>query len=314
MSTPKGDYIPINTIEDIDPQNITIRDLNKRYIDRDGNRYATRFNLQNRKVEVVQIVKGMHEAKRIQQQRMIDRSRPTGSSGPAMDDGANDIEDFEDSTPTAAPAAPVAEESAPPADEFDSVDTSESAGFDADAVAPFIEQQFIEEVEADFERIKQRQIGVINNLKNSGAFVGPLDDRLGHIIREMETDAWGKCEAAINYSKELRSYPRPVSYYLTKLGSEHKARVEAQTEDHRKLELIRRWELQRAFQEAYTEVQAAAQLAQGLLDAIGSEQRDALGGTAKQQLEDAGTSLEFMQSEIMEKLKKIQHWRHRYGS
>lgn len=301
MADPRGDYIPINSIEDIDPANITIRDLNKRYIDRYGNRYATRFNLQNRKVEIVQIVKGMHEAQRIKQQRIMDQARSAAPEPARTLDDANEENNITD-------------DQEPIEDTFDEpVDTSGAAPADTDSVMPFIEQQFIDEVEADYERIKQRQQGVINNLKNSGVFVGPLDEQLANVIREMETDAWGKCENAINYSKELRSYPRPVSYYATKLSPEHKTKVESMDDEQRKLELIRRWELQKAFESAYTAVRVAGERAKGLVDGLTPEQYEQTPAAQRQNLDDAKTSVQFMLDEVNEKLGKINLWRQRYG-
>ncbi len=295
---PKGDYIHINSIDDIDPGSITIRDLNKRYIDRSGNRYATRFNLQNRKVEIVQIVKGMHEAQRIKQQRAVDRTRPeTEPARPGQGSlPAPEPENEEDDT---FGEAVDTEEAVPPPG--------------MDQVAPFIEQQFIDEVEADFERIKQRQQGIINNFKNSGLFAGERDEKLTTMVRQMEAEAWPKCENAINYSKELRSYPRPVSYYATKLSAENKTRLDAQPDDPKKLALIRRWELQRSFEDAYLAVRRAAESAKELLGAMTPETYERLGGQQKQHVDDAGSSLSYMLDEITGKLQKIEQWRHRYG-
>lgn len=301
MSNPRGEYIPINSIEDIDPANITIRDLNKRYIDRYGNRYATRFNLQNRKVEIVQIVKGMHEAQRIKQQRMQDQTRPAAAARPAAPDADEEPEDEDDD---------MMEDASTP-DSFDEeVDTGQAA--ETDHAMPFIEQQFIDEVEADFERIKQRQQGVLNNLKQSGVFVGDLDEKLATVTREMESDAWGKCENAINYSRELRSYPRPVSYYATKLSNEQKAKVEALDDDARKLELVRRWELQKAFEDAYAAVRAAGLKAKKLIDDLPPEMYEQTPAAQRQNLDDANTSIQFMLDQISEKVGKIKLWRQRY--
>lgn len=55
-------YIPINTIKDIDLSKISFSNINNRYIDKDGNRFATRFNLRSRKVHIVRVALGADEA------------------------------------------------------------------------------------------------------------------------------------------------------------------------------------------------------------------------------------------------------------
>lgn len=66
-------YILINTINDIDPNRISIRDVNIRYIDREGNRFATRFNMKSRKIEIVRIASNKEEALRIRNEILQDR-------------------------------------------------------------------------------------------------------------------------------------------------------------------------------------------------------------------------------------------------
>lgn len=55
-------YIPINSLRDIDTARITSAMIDLRYIDRDGNRYATRFNKRSRKIDIIRIALGMDEA------------------------------------------------------------------------------------------------------------------------------------------------------------------------------------------------------------------------------------------------------------
>lgn len=56
-------YKAINSIDDIDISRITLGDINQRYIDEHGNRFATRFNIRTRKIQIVRIALGEDEAK-----------------------------------------------------------------------------------------------------------------------------------------------------------------------------------------------------------------------------------------------------------
>jgi hypothetical protein len=57
-------YIRINSIEDIDTSRINISNINDRYVDNKGNRFATRFNLRTKKIQIVRIALGEEEAKK----------------------------------------------------------------------------------------------------------------------------------------------------------------------------------------------------------------------------------------------------------
>lgn len=58
----RRNYIRIQSIADIDTSRITLRTINNRYIDAQGRRYATRFNLRTHRIEIVPIALGREEA------------------------------------------------------------------------------------------------------------------------------------------------------------------------------------------------------------------------------------------------------------
>lgn len=55
-------YIRINSIADIDTARITLRSIDNRYVDEQGRRFATRFNLRTHRIEIVPIALGREEA------------------------------------------------------------------------------------------------------------------------------------------------------------------------------------------------------------------------------------------------------------
>ncbi len=55
-------YIRINSIADIDTARITLRSIENRYVDEQGRRFATRFNLRTHRIEIVPIALGREEA------------------------------------------------------------------------------------------------------------------------------------------------------------------------------------------------------------------------------------------------------------
>lgn len=81
MSSPyfqKSRYILIDTVDDLDPRRISIRDLNKKYMDREGNRYALRFDLNSRQIHVVRLAGSKDEAVRIRAEILRQRRAEKG--------------------------------------------------------------------------------------------------------------------------------------------------------------------------------------------------------------------------------------------
>ncbi len=203
------EYIPINSIEDIDVNQITIRDINKRYIDRNGLRYATRFNLKTRKIEVVRIVKGMQEADMVRRTIQQQKAAPARPQQPRV--------------------------STPEDDELDLGDDDQDlgggginySGTNIDGNAFFDEKQFMEETAGDFEKFKERFNGIMNSIKNSRYFEANHSELLSGILRDIDIECIQRCDNAGNYYKELMTYPRPVTYYVSRLSPEQKATVDA---------------------------------------------------------------------------------------
>jgi 23S rRNA pseudoU1915 N3-methylase RlmH len=320
------DFIPINSIADIDPEKISIRDINKRYIDRDGNKYATRFNLQSRKVEVVRIVKTRAEAQRVSQQIKKERNEDRRAQRRQPDSGAgfDASEIADDSAPPPSPDLPE-----PEIPDFDDLESDELAPSDlvgsaqgaraGTTAAPgpdmhsgvFIEQHLIDDIVSHLSRCKEGQQVVINNLKNSRCFEGTANE-LNDLLREIDVDCWQASESAINYYKELYGYPRSVAQYIIRLTPEERERVEALPDDAERMEVIRRLETRRAFEELYKKIHAMTDRILALIASIPEDTKSQLMAAQRQQLEDAQASTEILLAEINEKLQQIEQWKKRY--
>lgn len=55
LSKQANDYIIVNSIDEIDPNKLSLAQLGTKYLDRNGNRYAVRFNKESRKAEIIRI-------------------------------------------------------------------------------------------------------------------------------------------------------------------------------------------------------------------------------------------------------------------
>ena len=314
------DFIPINSIDDIDTEKISIRDINKRYIDREGNKYATRFNLQTRSVEIVRIVKTRAEAQRVSQQ--IKRERQEVRRARMPSDGSTSATDGVGS-PGADAKAARAPRPDPEIPEFDDLDSDDLASTEVEVGGPargaraevhpgvLIEQQLIDEIVSHLARCKEGQQVVINNLKNSRCFEG-VGNEMNDLIREVDLECWQAGENAINYYKELYGYPRSVAQYAIRLTPEERARVEVLPDDTQRMEVIRRLETRRSFEQLYVKIRSVTEKMKGLIASIPRETLAQLMAAQRQQLEDASASTEILLSEVEDKLVQIEHWKKRY--
>lgn len=61
----KSGYVIIDSIDDIDLKRVHIQDLGRRFMDRQGNRFALRFDLEHRRIRLVRLATSREEADRI---------------------------------------------------------------------------------------------------------------------------------------------------------------------------------------------------------------------------------------------------------
>lgn len=293
-------------------------------MDREGNRYATRFNLQTRQVEVVRVARTKSEALRLRDEILRDR---TESPGPRHGSGqvrANI------GHAAATPAAARSEDAASSAheDHFDDLEgldlgeDPESDSFEPRAVAParvsavdpregaFIEQSFLEESVQDLSKHRERLQVVVNNLKNSRHFDGI--PAFGEILRKIDAECWQKTDAVVSYYKELYNYPRSLSHYTPRLTPEERARLEKADSDERRLEWVRRWEVRRAFEEIFTTLPSVAGELAKLLKDVPDQVKRAMPAAVHQTVSDALVSLDLLAAECANRLNLVQVWKRKF--
>ncbi|MBE7437331.1 MAG: hypothetical protein HS115_02660 [Spirochaetales bacterium] len=284
------DYVQIDSVEDLDPERITLRDLNKRYIDRNGNRYATRFNLKTRKVEVIRIVKGVHEAMRIKEQARYERQAPAKS----IQEKSEEVYEEEDFREPQGNAAPV---------DFD------QGGSPSQPI--FYEHSFIEECQSDLDKMKQRLHGVVNNLKGSRVLEMDGGDTIDNQVRAIESVCLTQADELGNYVKELTTYPRPLSHYATRLSADQKDKLDRAPEEQ-KMDLIKRFELRKIFEEYYTRILDLFGKLLDTLQAVDQEKLRHFPAVQQQSYRDAVSSIGFVLDDCRKKLSGIATWKKRY--
>lgn len=286
------EYIPIGSIDELDPLKISIRDINKRYIDREGNRFATRFNLHTRKVEIVRIVKGRAEALRVRDEvrRSSREEAPIGRPVKRQPDA-------------------VAVEETEAGEDALSLESRTLEGISNEA---FDEAKYIEETVQDVEKIRERILGILNNIKRSTIFEHKKDASFSQVEREADSEVITRLEKTVNNHKELFQYPRSISYYASRLSHAHKEKLDALQSDEEKLHWIRRWETQEDLTATYNKVEEFATRLKIVLDGIPETEITHLHATQIQGFRDAKSSTTFLIQNAVDRLAHVNDWKARY--
>jgi hypothetical protein len=335
-----NDYTPINKIEDIDVRQISIHEINRKYIDRNGNRFATRFNPGLRRIEIVRIASNKDEAQKIRNQILKQRIRTltqktgtTYESEPVRREYSyqppiNNIPEpagtgYESITPTPAatssstftPAQPgkslydFDDDADPYSNDLHFAHTQtvaqENEGFTN-------ESEFLEECMKDFHRVRDRQNAILNHIKKSRVFEKKLSEKVTEILREIDVECWQRSEKAVNYYRELYSYPRPVNYYVSKLPDDKKKKAESMSDDS-KLDYIRRCEMQRILDETYRRIIQVSEKLYQILWSVKDDEIRTLAAQAQQSIKDARTGCDLLLEESTKRLDMIEHWKRKFS-
>jgi len=292
MSSPyfqKSKYILIDTAEDLDPRRISIRDLNKKYMDREGNRYALRFDLNSRQIHVVRLAGSRDEAVRIRAEILRQRRAEKGDELEFTLEPDEHDDPFKSELPepllsrppeSHASARPsyrpperlpdlTAERSSDRADEIRSsrqdasgeplpdpsqLFSEEDSGFIDDFTAPgtplISEIDLFPELEREIARIIDSQKAIIKVMSRSRV--------LDHIGGSEDFFATAKkvdescIQAAVEAARlyqELSGFPKSPLHYLSSFPAIEKKRIEALSDERQQIEQIKHYELHRTYSE-----------------------------------------------------------------
>lgn len=316
----KSQYIFIDSIDDIDPRRISIRDLNKKYMDREGNRYALRFDLNSRKINIVRLAGSKDEALRIRAEILKKRKAEKGMHSESEDffqiEDSSSLPEFR-STPSNRPAGPDRSEPLRPASGKEShaetlphpseIFSDAESGFIDDFLEPgtriINEIDLFPELEREISRILDSQKAIVKVMGRVRALEesGKSEE---FFAAEKKIDEWciQKAADAARLYQELSGFPRSPSHYLGSFPINEKKRIEAMADERQQIEEIKRFELHRTYSELLNNIQDLTIKLRLILDSLPeSEHR-------KKYFTDLIPSF----SEITGKIASLQHKLHQW--
>ena len=199
-------YIHIQSVQDIDTSRITLRSIENRYIDAQGRRYATRFNLRRRTIEIVPIALGREEA------RMA--KRLFSGQTPQIDKAATKEETAADRIHPNPMKLPqwIRDMQIEP----------DTEGADL--------QQFLQTIEKEMQRNGERYRGLIQSLKASSILEDMKDgnqhDAILELTNTFERDIQEHAARVQTMSVEFLRFPKPLASYVGQIDRNCKKYVE----------------------------------------------------------------------------------------
>ena len=206
----KTTFIKINNISEINPSKISVHDLNNRYIDKEGKMFGLKYNRKTRKVSIIRIIRTTAKSadyfnQMLRTQKKEDRlnNRPN-------------VQEFSENP------------------EFADDVTSEDE-------QPFDFNRFITETVELMHTHKSRVSGIMMNIKNS-RMIQENDKinstHLNDLFRNLEIDGIQRIDKALTDYKELKNYPRSLSYYVSKLDTRNRRILDELDSDTKKMSFV----------------------------------------------------------------------------
>ena len=270
----KTKFIKINDISDVDPSKTTVYDLNTRYIDSRGNMYSLKYNRNERKIEIVRIIRTPANSAPFYEQKIRESkktlqyaSADTNTSSDNLDESEGELTDgIEDSI-----------------DEYE---------FEPDT--------FINETLESMKTHKERLSVIIANIDNPQilSVINEGENDLESIFRNIEIDGIMRIDKVFNLHKEIASYPRSATHYLAKLDNKDKNFAESLDNEKQQMKYIFLNEMSHSIRNLYRTLKKIINDVQIYFKDINTKDMTNLTHLDKQNIDDAKTSIDNTVSEI----------------
>ena len=255
-----NEYIPIESIKEIQ-NNLRIDQLDKRYIDKDGNRFVIRFGKESRKPEIFRV----QSKSDLQVDSSHNKLSTSNFSAPEEAD-LSDLfmdEEMDKKHKQQIRDSDKAEiNSMFPSDDDDLLgdidlnietsSTSSSKKFDNSLVNPLSildEKRYVFDLLKCIDKDKDRILSTLANVKNSRIFEltgDPSENKniVSNFTREFESEVFHILENLHNRFKEITSFPKSINHYSMNYSYVQKDFLATLENDKLRLDYVLRWEIQ----------------------------------------------------------------------
>lgn len=287
----KNEYIFIRSIDEVDPKKLTIRDLNKKFIDENGRKYAIRFDFKTRKIEFVRIASSYIEAQKIKQEILKNKNSNIDMefSSPPIEENIKEIpSDFNFQTKN---------------------EQNINFEFNFSEESIFDENQFFIEL----EKITKKNIDSLKAIEkglNRAQLVETnhsLFSRFMEIQKEIEIKCYELGEEAIKFLKEILYFPRTLNYYLSKAPDSIRKKIENKSSSEQ-FEYLKRYEIHKYFKELFDNLLNLTKKLENFFYQLPPIERE------RRPLVDLTSSFSEIKDSTEYLIKKLNQWHTKYQS
>jgi len=281
----KTRFIRIIDISEIETSKATAYDLHNRYIDQQGNMYGLKYNREKRKIEIKKIIRTPIKTADFFEQRIVRQQRNVRISGNS--EGREGLADSQSHLD----------------DDSINLDTLlESSELE------FNPEFFITNTIELMQRHIERFNGVMNNIKNSRVIAENdrmTSNQMSDIFRNLEIDGIQRIEKIISNYKEIKNYPRSITYYQAKLDVKGRDIIEKLDGNSRKMRFILHSEIFFSIRILYRTLQKILKDLEYFLETITDDDINRVTYIEKQYFQDGKISVSNTIMEVVVILKEI---------
>ncbi|MCS7205770.1 MAG: hypothetical protein NZ853_08735 [Leptospiraceae bacterium] len=285
-SNPQKEYIYIRSIEDIDPKKLSIRDLNKKFIDAHGRKYAVKFDFNTREVQFVRLASSYYEAMKVREEILKNKS---------MEDSLIDDIQIDDSFSQShqTESSKVENFMQEVNHEFENKDDTTLV----------IENEFYKELERESKKAIESLKAVEKILERSSVIqrISTLMSSFINLQKEIEIKVFNKNDDAIKILKELLYYPKNLEDYLLRLPERVRKKIESIPQEER-MNYYKRFEIYRHFREMFMNLLESSKKFEDLYYRIPAFERE------HKPLRDIPPSLMEISDNTKKILEKMNQW------
>ncbi|MDH5721372.1 MAG: hypothetical protein OEZ13_12265 [Spirochaetia bacterium] len=274
-------YLKIKTPKDIELKKVSLANINNRYVDEEGNRYATRFNLRTRKIDIIRIALGIDEALE------------------AKNKGKLNIEHL---TPE---NEPEGQAKVPEKARWKIPDWLVKENVEPASGIEF--QGFLLALQAEAEKFLERIRGVISNVKNSEMF--DKGESGADFVLEIQSYYDREILEPINEVKnlivEFMRFPKSSEHYLSMVSVKQKKWIDTLNEEDKK-HYFEAYFIGTPYIETLEKMFRLLLLIKNSADKLAFQDANP---EKKRFLEDALAASDFIKNNIFEESAKILGWK-----
>lgn len=303
----RTDFIYIDDKSQIDTSKTTVYDMNKRYVDSKGNMYGLKYNRVTRKVEIIQLLRTSSDRADAIRSRMIENRRHARYSRSQDNDETSDENtelNEEDNITESGLNSNGNNTDQSVVYSYNNVSEDSSDDFDQ----PFHPDRFVDFLFSSVKLHRERFNTIISNINKSQIITH--QDRHNHneyedLNRTLDIESYKKLEEITNIQKELVEYPRPVSYYVSRISRTAQRILQGIPDEKSKLHYILLCEVNDFFREIYKSFLSIIDRYQEIISQAGNTEEKIKVVQRKQFLADAQITLGNTKKEVQKILERL---------